>query len=1046
MNIKKHTRALAFLAPLLFAATAALGQSSPNLVTGQIPTAAQWNSYFASKLDYTAPLAAIATTGSASNLITGTVPVARLPIATTGAIGGVKPDGSTITIGLDGTITSVSTGAIPCTTTPNSVQYDAAGALGCVSGVTSDATVMTFAPSALKLSGSSSGASFLNAPATGGGLLVLPPGADTLVARTSTDTLTGKSISGGANTFTNIPNAALTNPGLTLGSTGLTLGATTTTVAGLTLTTPTIAQIVNTGTLSLPTATDTLVARATADTLTNKSMSGSANTFTNLPNSAFTNPSLTLGSTLLTLGATTTTVAGLTLTAPTFSTIVNTGTLTLPISTDTLVARATTDTLTNKSMSGGANTFTNIPNAALTNSSLTIGSTNVALGATAATVAGLTLTAPTIATIVNTGTLTLPTATDTLVARATTDTLTNKSMSGSANTFSNIPVAALTGATTTINTIACALGGSCTVPAAAGTLTGSALASGVTSAPGVTSINGSTVPTATDTFALLAATQTLTNKTLSGASNTINNLNASNVSSGTLATARTAVGKSVLDPGTGVLEAMSPVQTVTATSKTFATADFQLVTRRTNSGTAMTDTFPASSATGLVNGTVMTVNNVDATAIDTITAGSGTTIGGNATDVLEAGRSAAYIYDLANTTWRKNYNSGTAAIFAATGGNVANDIVTMRTSYGGVQDSGTALSSLALNGTGAVITTSQSPTAADFNTTCKTFTINATSLTITLPQANTLQPNGGCYFVSNPSAFSATVAPNAADKINNGTTGASVSVAAGSLTLVTTDGINGDFLPLGGSSGFPITLGSTSVGAGSTTTSISGLSLVAPALGTPASGVATNLTGLPLSTGITGFGTGVATLLSGAASGTGGPVGTTSPSFSGTVNAVALVLSGNLTTNVTGSTQCLNVNTLGVISGFGAACSGVQLSAANVWSAQQSNSVTTLTISTATFTPDGSANNYKIGLTSACPCTLANPSATPVAGTAGLMEVDQDATGSRTFGTYGSQYQFPGGTSTLTLSTAANAVDYVPFYVRDSTHIVLSPPILNPVH
>lgn len=76
-----------------------------------------------------------------------------------------------------------------------------------------------------------------------------------------------------------------------------------------------------------------------------------------------------------------------TITTPVISSIVNTGTLTLPTSTDTLVGKATTDILTNK-----------------------------------------TLTAPVIATIVNTGTLTLPTSTDTLVGRATTDTLTNKTL------------------------------------------------------------------------------------------------------------------------------------------------------------------------------------------------------------------------------------------------------------------------------------------------------------------------------------------------------------------------------------------------------------------------------------------------------------------------------------------------------------------------------------------------------------------------------------------------------------------------------------------
>jgi hypothetical protein len=58
----------------------------------------------------------------------------------------------------------------------------------------------------------------------------------------------------------------------------------------------------------------------------------------------------------------------------------------------------------------------------------TLGSTSIASGATVTTVAGLTLTSPTISSITNTGTLTLPTSTDTLVGRATTDTLTNKTL------------------------------------------------------------------------------------------------------------------------------------------------------------------------------------------------------------------------------------------------------------------------------------------------------------------------------------------------------------------------------------------------------------------------------------------------------------------------------------------------------------------------------------------------------------------------------------------------------------------------------------------
>ena len=54
--------------------------------------------------------------------------------------------------------------------------------------------------------------------------------------------------------------------------------------------------------------------------------------------------------------------------------------ITLPNATDTLVGRVTQDTLQNKSISGSQNTLTNIPNAALVNSSITINGTVVSLG------------------------------------------------------------------------------------------------------------------------------------------------------------------------------------------------------------------------------------------------------------------------------------------------------------------------------------------------------------------------------------------------------------------------------------------------------------------------------------------------------------------------------------------------------------------------------------------------------------------------------------------------------------------------------------------
>ena len=149
----------------------------------------------------------------------------------------------------------------------------------------------------------------------------------------SSITINGSAISlGGSATITaNTPNALTIGTVLSgtsfngsspvtiaIDSTVVTLTGTQT-LTNKTLTSPVISTISNIGTLTLPTSTDTLVGRATTDTLTNKSISGSTNTITNIGNGSLTNSSITIGSTSISLGATASTLTSVTMATPTIS-------------------------------------------------------------------------------------------------------------------------------------------------------------------------------------------------------------------------------------------------------------------------------------------------------------------------------------------------------------------------------------------------------------------------------------------------------------------------------------------------------------------------------------------------------------------------------------------------------------------------------------------------------------------------------------------------------------------------------------------------------
>lgn len=108
------------------------------------------------------------------------------------------------------------------------------------------------------------------------------------------------------------------------------------------------------------------------------------------------------------------------------------------INTIPIVTTSDTQTLTNKTISGSSNTISNIGNAALTNSAITIAGTSTSLGGSISqdTITGLSTTGV----VERTGANTLTTVTapsGTIVGTSDTQTLTNKTLTDSTNTVSS---------------------------------------------------------------------------------------------------------------------------------------------------------------------------------------------------------------------------------------------------------------------------------------------------------------------------------------------------------------------------------------------------------------------------------------------------------------------------------------------------------------------------------------------------------------------------------------------------------------------------------
>jgi hypothetical protein len=129
-------------------------------------------------------------------------------------------------------------------------------------------------------------------------------------------------------------------------------------------------------------------------TLTGKTLDGSLNTFSNIPNTSLDNYSVTFNGTTVDLGGSGTITAtasnALTIGTGLSGTSYN-GSAAVTIAIDNTVVTLTgNQTLTTKTISGSNNTLTNIGNSSLTNSQITLGTTNIALGGTSLAPVGLT--------------------------------------------------------------------------------------------------------------------------------------------------------------------------------------------------------------------------------------------------------------------------------------------------------------------------------------------------------------------------------------------------------------------------------------------------------------------------------------------------------------------------------------------------------------------------------------------------------------------------------------------------------------------------------